>query len=198
MKLLNTGAKTHTHESDFIEERKELDPVVKEDDTMNKNYKDENLNENDTEVVPEDPQPDNTFHDEPVLRRSTRESKKPSQYGLWHNSFALSIYFFSFMILSTSGEPLNFPAAIADEKWKYSMYMEISALDKNNTLFVVEKPKNKNIVKCKWIYKIKYDSSNHVEKLKSRLVAFGYSQRFGLDFVFTYAPVLMMRTLMIL
>jgi hypothetical protein len=55
IKLLNTGGQTHTHESDFIEEPKELDPVVEEDETMNQDYKYENVDENDTEVVPEDP-----------------------------------------------------------------------------------------------------------------------------------------------
>ena len=63
------------------------------------------------------------------------------------------------------------------------------ALKHNQTWKLVEKPRNKNIVGCKFIFRIKRDKNGEVLKYKARLVAQGFSQRFGTDFTETFAPV---------
>ena len=75
------------------------------------------------------------------------------------------------------------------DKWYQAVTDELQALKRNQTWKLVEKPKNKNIVGCKFIFRIKRDKNGEVFKHKARLVAQGFSQRFGTDFTETFAPV---------
>ena len=46
-----------------------------------------------------------------------------------------------------------------------------------------------NIVSCKWVYTIKYNSDRLVDRYKARLVACGFTQTFGVDYVETFSPM---------
>jgi hypothetical protein len=41
-------------------------------------------------------------------------------------------------------------------------------------------PNGKKIVQCKWVYKIKYNSDEYIEKYKAQLVAKDFTQTYGL------------------
>ena len=54
---------------------------------------------------------------------------------------------------------------------------------------LVDMPPDKKAVGCKWVFRIKRDSSGKIVKFKARLVAKGFTQRPGIDFVETFVPV---------
>ena len=61
------------------------------------------------------------------------------------------------------------------------MKSEIDALQNNYTWEVVTLQKGKVPIGCKWIYKIKYNSTVEIERYKAMLVAKGYNQKERID-----------------
>ena len=87
-------------------------------------------------------------------------------------------------------EALNLPER---QNWIDAMKAELDALVENGTWEVVDEPKKgTNIVDSKWVLKIKFDADGDVKRLKARLVARGFSQKYGVDFSETFAPVIKM------
>ena len=62
----------------------------------------------------------------------------------------------------------------------------------------VEMPSDRKAVGCRWVYKIKRDSTGNLLKHKARLVAQGYSQKYGQDYDEVFAPVMSYTTLRLL
>jgi hypothetical protein len=54
---------------------------------------------------------------------------------------------------------------------------------------VVPGPKEKSVVSSKWIYKMKHVVDCNIEKYKARFVAQCFSQKEGVDYKETFAPV---------
>ena len=69
------------------------------------------------------------------------------------------------------------------------MNEEYESILKNDVWDIVPRPEGKSIVTSKWIYKIKHIADRSVEKYKVRFVARGFSQKEGIDYDETFAPV---------
>jgi len=53
-------------------------------------------------------------------------------------------------------------------------------------------------VSCRWVLKYKRDSKDNIVKRKARLVARGFTQRYGIDFWETFSPTLKQDSLRII
>lgn len=65
----------------------------------------------------------------------------------------------------------------------------LNSLFVNNAWTLVNKPENKNIIDCKWVFTIKNDENGFSVKYKARLVARGFSQEYLIDYNERFAPV---------
>ncbi|GJW26232.1 retrovirus-related pol polyprotein from transposon RE1 [Tanacetum coccineum] len=69
------------------------------------------------------------------------------------------------------------------------MNLELVALEANHTWTIIELPPGKYPICCKWVYRIKCKADGSIDKYKARLVAKGHTQKEGVDFHDTFAPV---------
>lgn len=86
-------------------------------------------------------------------------------------------------------EPKTHLEALSSPVWKKAMHAELLALEKNHTWILCTLPPNKELVSCKWIFKLKRDADGNIVQHKARLVARGFTQTFGLDYTDTFSPV---------
>lgn len=75
------------------------------------------------------------------------------------------------------------------KKWHQAMHDEYLSLMENGTWSLSELPPGKSAIKCKWVFKTKRDTSGKVIRHKARLVVKGFSQKPGIDYQETFAPV---------
>ena len=82
-----------------------------------------------------------------------------------------------------------FSQAVQDPLWRAAINKEIQAFEATQTWVLTPLPSGKRTIGCKWVYRVKLNPDDNVERYKARLVAKGYTQREGLDFLETFSPV---------
>jgi hypothetical protein len=97
--------------------------------------------------------------------------------------------------LAESGEPNSLAADLNDPNWKMAMDQEFSALVQNKTWHLVPPAPGRNLIDCKWVYKIKYKAYGSIDRYKARLVANGFKQRYGIDYDDTFSLVVKFATI---
>lgn len=130
-------------------------------------------------------------------RECTGRSLYPiSQFVSYQNISAKHKSFLSH--LNTITIPKSVSEALQDKEWENAMKVEMDALEKNGTWDLVDLPKGKTTVGCKWVFTVKYNADGSLERHKARLVAKGYTQTYGVDYLETFAPVAKMNTVRVL
>jgi hypothetical protein len=86
-------------------------------------------------------------------------------------------------------EPKNFTEASEDKHWIDAMEEELNQIEKNKTWELVPRPKDKNVIGTKWVFRNKLNEYGKVIRNKARLVCKGYAQVEGIDFEETFSPV---------
>jgi hypothetical protein len=104
----------------------------------------------------------------------------------------------SAFIASPVWEPMNIMDALNHQIWRQSTIEEITSPAENETWNLVQKLPSDKFMGCKWIFKWKVNEKGEPERPKSRLVAKGYTQQFGVNYRDTYAPVASFETLRLL
>jgi hypothetical protein len=85
-------------------------------------------------------------------------------------------------------EPSNFEEATNQQVWRDAM-MEQKSLMRNNVWEIVSRPEGKSMVTSRGLYKVNHATNGSVEKYKAIFVACGFSQKEGVDYEETCAPV---------
>lgn len=95
---------------------------------------------------------------------------------------------------SATGEPEPFHEALEEPRWKKAMQQEYDALLKNKTWHLVPPHRDRNVIDCKWVYKVKRKADETIDKYKARLVAKGFKQRYDIDYEDTFSPIVKIAT----
>jgi len=75
------------------------------------------------------------------------------------------------------------------------MNEELDQIEKNDTWELVPRPKNKNMIGTKWVFRNKLNEYGQVTTNKARLVCKGYAQIRGINFEETCSPVARMEAI---
>lgn len=90
------------------------------------------------------------------------------------------------------GEPNTYNEAIRSnekQKWIDAMREEYNSLVKNCTWKLVDRPVGQRIVDNRWVFKVKRNTDDSIERYKARLVARGFTQEYGVNYFETFSPV---------
>jgi hypothetical protein len=97
--------------------------------------------------------------------------------------------------LSTCEEPSDLSVAMANPHWREAMNSEFEALTRNNTWHLVPLTSGRNLINCKWVFKIKREVDGFIDHYKAQLVAKGFKQQYGVYYDDTFSPVVKFSTI---
>ncbi|XP_066374820.1 uncharacterized protein [Miscanthus floridulus] len=88
--------------------------------------------------------------------------------------------------------------ALSDSNWVNAMHEELENFARNQVWVLVDPPPSCKPIGTKWVFKNKQGEDGHVVRNKARLVAQGFSQKEGIDYGETFAPVARLEAIHIL
>jgi hypothetical protein len=130
--------------------------------------------------------------DHPASRIIGDMNERTTQLRVQNNShFAHTTFVATF-------EPKDIGYALSDHNWVNSMHEDLENFERNQVWELVDPPPGCKPIGTKWVWKNKKGEKGEVVRNKSRLVAQGYSQKEGIDYEETFAPVACLEAIRIL
>lgn len=129
---------------------------------------------------------DDADHQPAVIEQATRRSDRPRQPSILLKDFvctmpavrypinkfvnysacSLEYQHYTLQVLSDL-EPRTYQEAQKVSEWQKAMEAEITALEANQTWDITDLPPGKNVVGCKWVFKVKRRSDGSIERQKA-------------------------------
>lgn len=128
---------------------------------------------------------------ERLNRRSTRTREPPNRLTYDHGSESGDDVAAMIMLMVNEDDPKTIEDALSREdskQWEKAIDSELSSIERNKTWELCDLPKGRMALKNRWVFRTKEKGSGPAE-YKARLVAKGYTQKEGIDYSETYAPV---------
>jgi hypothetical protein len=114
-----------------------------------------------------------------VTEGTTRQVKRPKPFSSY----------MALMCDLLENEITCFEEAIQKKEWVDAMIKVYQSIIKNDVWEIVSRPKSKDAVSSKWLFKIKHAADGSIEKYKERFVTRGFSQKEGIDYEETFSHV---------
>jgi len=109
-----------------------------------------------------------------------------------HVSYVYAVIFIDDIIkLITYKQAVESPLC---DKWKMAMKNEIQSLKNNNMWDIVNMLSDQHVLKEHWVYKVKRDTHDQVNRYKAHWVVKGYEQQFDIDYDQIFVSVVKLQT----
>nr|GEZ67401.1 retrovirus-related Pol polyprotein from transposon TNT 1-94 [Tanacetum cinerariifolium] len=137
---------------------------------------------------------DEYFDPSKIMKFSTMNVETPIIEEVFHESIPINLVpngdeaSTSHNVFNERLEDAYFDATLRDAHWVSAIQEELDQFARLKVWRLVPRPKDKYVIKTKWIFKNKKDESSFIRN-KARLVAIGYSQQESIDYDETFAPV---------
>jgi hypothetical protein len=97
-------------------------------------------------------------------------------------------------------ESITLEEAIQEDApvWKDALLSELQSLKNTGTFLIVPIPKDRRVIRSRWVLRKKLDAKGDLARRKARVVIKGFEQQYGHDYFDTFASVVKFNTLRIL
>ena len=103
---------------------------------------------------------------------STRQKNLVVRFG--YNEYMADYYAYMTRVAELR-EPESYAEAAKDATFRTTMEEEMHALVENDTWDLIDAPKGVTPIRCRWVYNVKYNTDDSVNRYKARLLAKGYT-----------------------
>jgi hypothetical protein len=133
-----------------------------------------------------------------IVARSQIGNLKPKEFPGFKLFHTIRYPISAFQITSLPQEPSTYRQALSTLEWSHAKCFEYAALVSNQTWTLCPRPPHHNVLRNKWVFKLKQKQDGSVDRYKARLVAKGFDQLSGIDYYETFSPVVKSTTIRII
>jgi hypothetical protein len=87
-------------------------------------------------------------------------------------------------------EPSCYSVAVSNMHWRVAMGFEFDALMSVGTWLLYPRSMHKNVIRNKWVFKLKTKVDGTIDRYNASLVANGFDQHNGVDYSETFSLVI--------